>query len=245
MRYENEQGEPLTEADIDEHLGYVREERRLVAHHDAQPEIPEQGHWRDVVSESGEPLGRTFVIDVAYQPARDAWDEYETVGVYVSYTPEQLAEKAAMQAERARTMLEAEQSRLAVRLLVASAIRDLTDDQVRALDALVPRWTVGESLTALDATRYGNGLYRVLNTVTADAEHTPDVDASNYRRIDDADGHGVYEWVQPTSMADAYSADDVVSYEGRQYVSVMPGEHTNVYAPSTYGWTPLAVPVDA
>ena len=40
MRYENEAGEPLNEKDIDLNLGRVREERRLVAHHEATPEVP-------------------------------------------------------------------------------------------------------------------------------------------------------------------------------------------------------------
>lgn len=73
-------------------LGYLVNDRLFIAHHEATPEIKMQGHVEPFTNEFGLP-DENFVIDVKYSPARDAWDEYENIQVYIPYTEEELNAK--------------------------------------------------------------------------------------------------------------------------------------------------------
>ena len=73
-------------------LGYLVNDRLFIAHHEATPEIKMQGHVEPFTNEFGLP-DENFVIDVEYSPARDAWDEYENIQVYIPYTAEELNAK--------------------------------------------------------------------------------------------------------------------------------------------------------
>lgn len=73
-------------------LGYLVNDRLFIAHHEATPEIKMQGHVEPFTNEFGLP-DENFVIDVEYSPARDAWDEYENIQVYIPYTEEELNAK--------------------------------------------------------------------------------------------------------------------------------------------------------
>ena len=72
-------------------LGYLREEKILIVHHEAVEAVEEQWHY-DTVAEypnGGKDVAK--VIDAPGAEAKDAWDEYETVQRYVPYTEEELA----------------------------------------------------------------------------------------------------------------------------------------------------------
>lgn len=73
-------------------LGYLVNDRLFIAHHEATPEIKMQGHVEPFTNEFGLP-DENSVIDVEYSPARDAWDEYENIQVYIPYTEEELNAK--------------------------------------------------------------------------------------------------------------------------------------------------------
>lgn len=73
-------------------LGYLANDRLFIVHHEATPEIKMQGHVEPFTNEFGLP-DENFVIDVEYSPARDAWDEYENIQVYIPYTEEELNAK--------------------------------------------------------------------------------------------------------------------------------------------------------
>ena len=81
----------LLAADPDLALGWVEHQQRLVAHHEA---VEEQSHLEIMPGTDGL---RHKVVDA---PARAAWDEWETVGVYHPYTPEELAHRAAPSLEQ-------------------------------------------------------------------------------------------------------------------------------------------------
>lgn len=76
----------LLASDPDLTRGYVTQEQRVAAHHKA---VTEKSHLE--VMEGTQGLRRK-VVD---RPARAAWDEYETVGVYHPYTAEELAARGA------------------------------------------------------------------------------------------------------------------------------------------------------
>lgn len=85
MKIYDEAGALLT-GDPDLTAGYLTHEQRLVTRHKA---VKEKNHLEVMVGTDGL---RRKVVDT---PAREAWDEYETVGVYHLYTAEELAAQNA------------------------------------------------------------------------------------------------------------------------------------------------------
>lgn len=74
-------------------LGYTKEEKLFITHHDAIEAVQEEGHY-EVVAEYPETGGKDveWVIDVPAVKAQEAWDEYEDILRYILYTDEELAE---------------------------------------------------------------------------------------------------------------------------------------------------------
>lgn len=93
MRILDENGNEIVSPDLEQ--GYLREEKLLIAHHDA---TPEQGH--EEVKEY--PNGGKSIRWVVDTPAVEAWDEYEDILRYILYTAEELAERQAQAEELAR-----------------------------------------------------------------------------------------------------------------------------------------------
>ena len=75
--------------------GYLTEERRLVAHHEAVEAVAEVGHYEVVAEYPNGGKDVAWVIDTPGAAPREAWDEYETVQIFHPYTAEEMAEKDA------------------------------------------------------------------------------------------------------------------------------------------------------
>ena len=71
-------------------LGYLREEKILIAHHDAVEAVQEQWHYETIAEYPNGGKDMKKVVDVPGVEAKDAWDEYETVQRYIPYTDEEL-----------------------------------------------------------------------------------------------------------------------------------------------------------
>ena len=71
-------------------LGYLREEKILIAHHDAVEAVQEQWHYETIAEYPNSGKDMKKVVDVPGVEAKDAWDEYETVQRYIPYTDEEL-----------------------------------------------------------------------------------------------------------------------------------------------------------
>ena len=78
--------------------GYLQADKLLIAHHEAQEEVQEQKHEELLQEYPNGGKEYIEVIDVAYQPAKEAWDEYEDIQVYIPYTEEELTTIAARNA---------------------------------------------------------------------------------------------------------------------------------------------------
>jgi len=234
MRYESESGEPLEEADIDLNLGCVREERRLVEHHEATPEVPEQSHWEEIAVDGSGFSASSKVIDVPYQPAREAWDEYETVGVYHPYTDEELEAQAAERAEADRAEAVSEQAPLAVMMLVNAQASAMSDEAAASMPALFDGWTVGTDYKTGDVVRWKGGLWRALQDSTAQDIYPPDGFVAGWKRIGEPDASGVFPWSQLLGATDAYMKGDKVTHKDSLWVSDV---DWNVWEPGVYGWT--------
>lgn len=240
MRYESESGEPLEEADIDLNLGCVREERRLVAHHEATPEVPERSHWEEIVVDGSGFSASSKVIDVPYRPAREAWDEYETVVVYHPYTDEELEAQAAERAEADRAEAVSEQAPLAVMMLVNAQASAMSDEAAASMPALFDGWTVGTDYKTGDVVRWKGGLWRALQDSTAQDIYPPDGFVAGWKRIGEPGPDGLFAWSRPLCAEDSYSLGDRVRHEGKVLESTVPGEHTNTWKPGVYGWREVA-----
>ena len=71
-------------------LGYLREEKILIAHHDAVEAVQEQWHYETIAEYPNGGKDVKKVVDVPGVEAKDAWDEYETIQRYIPYTDEEL-----------------------------------------------------------------------------------------------------------------------------------------------------------
>ena len=134
-------------------------------------------------------------------------------------------------------MQAAEQLRKALQIFAAT----LTDEQAMAVATVYPAWTVNTAYAVGDIISYGtNGvgdpqLYKVVQAHTSQAQWTPDAVPSLYDAFG-LDESGYPLWAQPSGAHDAYSAGDIVNYNGTLYKSTING---NVWSPDVYpaGWT--------
>ena len=86
----------------DYELGYLKEDRLLVCHHEAIEAVAEKGHYEVVVEYPNGGKDVNWVIDVEAVEAAEAWDEYENILRYVRYTEEELAERQRLAEEAYR-----------------------------------------------------------------------------------------------------------------------------------------------
>lgn len=89
MRILDIDGKELKSPDLS--MGYLTEEKILIAHHEAVEAVEEQWHYETtaVYPNGGKDIAK--VVDVPGVEAKDAWDEYDTVQRYLPYTEEELA----------------------------------------------------------------------------------------------------------------------------------------------------------
>jgi hypothetical protein len=80
----------IPESYIDLEKGYLREDRLFIAHHNEVMVREEQGHYETIATYPNGGKDMEWVVDVPYQPYQEAYDEYEDIQVYVSYTAEEL-----------------------------------------------------------------------------------------------------------------------------------------------------------
>ena len=107
-------------------------------------------------------------------------------------------------------------------------------DDAHALDSiyLFPQWKENLSVVVNTRYRYGDELYRVVQSHTTQADWTPDVTPALWTKVSIEEWP---EWVQPIGASDAYNIGDKVTYNGQHYVSLING---NSWSPSDYpaGW---------
>lgn len=119
---------------------------------------------------------------------------------------------------------------------------ELEDSEAMEVADLYESWTskleskedavVGETL------KYGvnddgeTQLYSVITTHTPQADWTPDVATSLFKKIGFTDD-GTSIWTQPLGSTDAYQIGDVVFWNDITWTSTVDG---NVWQPGVYGW---------
>lgn len=78
---------------IDLEKGYLKDDKRVVTHHEAISEQMEEGHYEVAQTYDNGGQDMIWVVDVPYVAPQEAYDEYEDIQVYVPYTDKELAER--------------------------------------------------------------------------------------------------------------------------------------------------------
>lgn len=135
--------------------------------------------------------------------------------------------------QKQEVMEEAKKMQVELQQLVV--LSTATDNQAFIMRYLYPEWS-GESISYKknDRFMYHDKFYKVLQNHTSQANWTPDTASSLYVEIANPDEEWP-EFKQPTGAHDAYAKDAKVTFEGKQYKSLI---DANVYSPTTYpqGW---------
>lgn len=126
----------------------------------------------------------------------------------------------------------------AVQTTVDIGSKDISDEMALAIPALFPSWEPDTSYIFEQILEYNGELYRVAQNHTSQAQWIPGQTGTEslYTHITIDPETGYEEWKQPTGAHDAYSFGDIVTHNGKTWVSNVPGEHTNTWEPGVYGW---------
>lgn len=128
----------------------------------------------------------------------------------------------------------------------AKAIRKSTQEFIRYIPdevalshpaTMYDAWS-GESVAYVtnDIRKYGDELYRCLQSHTSQSDWTPDAAVSLWVRIADP-AEEWPEWIQPLGAHDAYAKGAKVSHNEKHWTSDV---DSNVWEPGVYGWTEVA-----
>lgn len=123
----------ITNPDLEK--GYLQNDKLLIAHHEAQAEVQEQKHEELLHEYPNGGKEYIEVIDVPYQAAKEAWDEYEDIQVYIPYTEEEIAQIKA-------EMLRAQRAAQCFPIVNRGALwyEKLTEEQKLELSAWYEAW---------------------------------------------------------------------------------------------------------
>lgn len=117
--YNEEKTQELNEQDLDFTLGYLKSDKRLLSHHDAVEGRNAVYADRIVEEENGGVSVYKDLVTPAVE-AKEEWDEYENIQVYIPYTAEELKERAdkkrhaELKAELEKVMEDIEQEHLGI-----------------------------------------------------------------------------------------------------------------------------------
>lgn len=87
--YDESKTHILQEYDLSK--GYIKPDKRFVAHREAVEAVEEVGHYETIEEYPNGGKGVKWVVDVPAVKAKEAYDEYEDVNIYIPYTAAQLA----------------------------------------------------------------------------------------------------------------------------------------------------------
>lgn len=125
-----------------------------------------------------------------------------------------------------------------LRPLIEKAAVSLDDaDAIEAVE-LFKAWYSGIAYLADERVRYGDKLYRCVQSHTSQADWEPDRTPALWTEV--AKPGEIPVWKQPTGAQDAYMRGDKVHYptaDDPVYVSTV---DNNVWEPTVYGWEVVA-----
>lgn len=236
MRILDQNDNEIQPEDVDYRLGKLSDDRIFVQHHDAVEAVEEKGHYETVQEYPNGGKDVEWKVDVLGVEAKEAWDEHEDIQRYTKFTAEELKANAEREAQAVKQQEIQKAVMAVVPMLIRPMLTSMPVEDLKAVSALVPEWTVGTEYKTGDIVRYKGVLYRCLQNDTAQEIFPPDTYTSGWKCVDESDEHGIYPFSQPLSSTDAYMKGDEVSFEGAYYQSNI---DYNVWSVTAYpqGWT--------
>lgn len=235
MRILDQNDNEIQPEDVDYRLGKLSDDKIFVQHHDAVEAVEEQGHYETLREYPNGGKDVEWQVDTPGVEAKEAWDEYEDIQRYTKFTAEELEANAEREAQAVKQQEIQKAVMAAVPMLIQSMLTSMPVEDLKAVSALVPEWTVGTKYKTGDIVRYKGVLYRCLQNDTAQEIFPPDTYISGWKCVDEPDEHGIHPFSQPLGATDAYMKGDKVSFEGAYYQSNI---DYNVWSPDAYpqGW---------
>ncbi len=87
----------LTVYDLEK--GYLKADKLFIKYHEPIEAVEEQGHYETVAEYENGGKDVKWVVDVPKVEAKDGWEEYEDIQVYIPYTENELKELKQRQYE--------------------------------------------------------------------------------------------------------------------------------------------------
>ena len=92
MRVFNEnKTEELKEYDLEK--GYLKADKIFVKYHETIQAVEEQGHYETIAEYPNGGKDVEWVVDIPAVEAKEAYDEYEDIEVYIPYTEQELLKR--------------------------------------------------------------------------------------------------------------------------------------------------------
>lgn len=238
MRILDQNDNEIQPEDVDYRLGKLSDDKIFIQHHDAVEAVEEQGHYETLQEYPNGGKDVEWKVDVPGVEAKKAWDEYEDIQRYTKFTAEELKANAEREAQAVEQQEIQKAVMAAVPILIQPMLTSMPVEDLKAVSALVPEWTIGTEYKTGDIVRYKGVLYRCLQNDTAQQIFPPDTYISGWKCVDEPDEHGIHPFSQPLGATDTYMKGDKVSFEGAYYQSNI---DYNVWSPTAYpqGWTKL------
>ena len=92
--YNQDKTQVLNEDEIDFEKGYTKPDKIFVAHHEAMEAVEEVSHYETIAEYSNGGKEVKKIIDRPKTAAKDAYDEYENILVYMPYSEDELKARA-------------------------------------------------------------------------------------------------------------------------------------------------------
>lgn len=117
-----------------------------------------------------------------------------------------------------------------LRELIRQAAESLPDAEALEGVELFEPWETEQNYVTDQRIRYGDKLYRCVQTHTSQADWSPDITPALWTEVSIEEWPA---WVQPTGSQDAYNEGDKVSHNDKHWISLT---DANVWEPGIYGW---------
>lgn len=155
MRIFDENGIEIESPDLEK--GYLQNDRLFIMHHDAVEAVEEVGHWETVAEYPNGGKDVEWIVDTPGMEAAEAWDEYEEILRYVTYTE---AELKLREYEKNRQPLSEME---VLKILLTEQVNTLTVDDKTALRMLrfYPEWAANVNYPVDFKVQRTGKLYRV------------------------------------------------------------------------------------
>ncbi len=121
-----------------------------------------------------------------------------------------------------------------LRAMIEKASASLPDGDALEAVELFPMWAVDTAYTAGIRVRYGDKLYKCVQSHTSQADWTPDQTPALWTEV--AKPGEIPVWKQPTGAQDAYMAGDKVWYPELDTDIWISTADNNTWQPGVYGW---------